>query len=59
MIPAPSKRPAEPAAECARVCSAESAYAQTPLTSEPPLPYTEPLTSEPPLAAPDADTTRP
>ncbi|MFE4663853.1 hypothetical protein ACFRI7_24620 [Streptomyces sp. NPDC056716] len=39
--------------------SAETACAQTPLTSEPPLPDAEPLTSEPPLAAPDADTTRP
>ncbi|MFE2041276.1 hypothetical protein ACFXAZ_10160 [Streptomyces sp. NPDC059477] len=38
---------------------AETACAQTPLTSEPPLPDAEPLTSEPPLAAPDADTTRP
>ncbi|KOV92246.1 hypothetical protein ADL04_31005 [Streptomyces sp. NRRL B-3648] len=30
--------------------SAESACAQAPLTSEPPLPDAEPLTSEPPLA---------
>jgi hypothetical protein len=30
--------------------SAESACAQAPLTSEPPLPDLEPLTSEPPLA---------
>ncbi|MFS4093100.1 hypothetical protein [Streptomyces sp. AF1A] len=30
--------------------SAESACAQTPLTSEPPLPDAEPLTSEPPMA---------
>ncbi|MEU9338224.1 hypothetical protein AB0D49_34595 [Streptomyces sp. NPDC048290] len=41
------------------VFSSEGARAQTPLTSEPPLPHAEPLTSEPPLAAPDADTTRP
>ncbi|MET8829939.1 hypothetical protein ABZX40_30585 [Streptomyces sp. NPDC004610] len=41
------------------VFSSEGARAQTPLTSEPPLPDAEPLTSEPPLAAPDADTTRP
>ncbi|MEV0171893.1 hypothetical protein AB0I00_12350 [Streptomyces sp. NPDC050803] len=32
------------------VFSAESACAETPLTSEPPLPDAEPLTSEPPLA---------
>ncbi|MFB7504769.1 hypothetical protein [Streptomyces broussonetiae] len=32
------------------VFSAESACAQAPLTSEPPLPDAEPLTSEPPLA---------
>ena len=32
------------------VFSAEGAYAETPLTSEPPLPDAEPLTSEPPLA---------
>lgn len=31
------------------VFSAESACAETPLTSEPPLPAAEPLTSEPPL----------
>ncbi|MFF3345164.1 hypothetical protein [Streptomyces sp. NPDC002779] len=31
------------------VFSAESACAERPLTSEPPLPDTEPLTSEPPL----------
>ncbi|MFF0464375.1 hypothetical protein [Streptomyces mexicanus] len=30
--------------------SAEAAWAEAPLTSEPPLPDTEPLTSEPPLA---------
>ncbi|WP_406445342.1 hypothetical protein OHB14_40225 [Streptomyces sp. NBC_01613] len=49
--------------------SAESACAETPLTSEPPLPEAEPLTSEPPLAdaapltseaaAPEPDCTRP
>jgi len=32
------------------VLSAETAYAEVPLTSEPPLPDAEPLTSEPPLA---------
>ncbi|MEW1779329.1 hypothetical protein ACFY6U_20175 [Streptomyces sp. NPDC013157] len=32
------------------VFSAESACAEAPLTSEPPLPDAEPLTSEPPLA---------
>ncbi|MFF8590571.1 hypothetical protein ACF061_03860 [Streptomyces sp. NPDC015220] len=46
------------------VFGAEGAYAETPLTSEPPLPDAEPLTSEPPLAeaapltsesTPDAD----
>ncbi|POX53568.1 hypothetical protein C3489_15615 [Streptomyces sp. Ru71] len=52
------------------VFSAESACAEAPLTSEPPLPDAEPLTSEPPLsdaapltsesdAYPDAGTTRP
>ncbi|MFJ4684938.1 hypothetical protein ACIQNG_05445 [Streptomyces sp. NPDC091377] len=41
------------------VFSSEGPCAQTPLTSEPPLPDAEPLTSEPPLAAADADTTRP
>ncbi|MFF4499938.1 hypothetical protein [Streptomyces sp. NPDC001401] len=49
--------------------SAEGACAETPLTSEPPLPDAEPLTSEPPLAdaapltseavAPEPDCTRP
>ena len=33
-----------------RVFGAEGASAETPLTSEPPLPDAEPLTSEPPLA---------
>jgi hypothetical protein len=32
------------------VFSSEGACAETPLTSEPPLPEAEPLTSEPPLA---------
>lgn len=47
-IPAQSKPVPEP-----HVCvfSAEGACAETPLTSEPPLPDAEaPLTSEPPLA---------
>ncbi|WP_107055970.1 hypothetical protein [Streptomyces griseus] len=52
------------------IFSAESAQAEAPLTSEPPLPDAEPLTSEPPLsdaapltsesdAALDSGTTRP
>ncbi|GEK00928.1 hypothetical protein ACWER6_26045 [Streptomyces sp. NPDC004009] len=53
-VPAQWKPPAEPSAETdeMRLCvfSAESACAETPLTSEPPLPDAEPLTSEPPLA---------
>ncbi|MGV9759146.1 hypothetical protein ACWDUC_25395 [Streptomyces tricolor] len=55
-IPAqsPWKPVADPSAETAEaslcVFSAESACAQAPLTSEPPLPDAEPLTSEPPLA---------
>jgi hypothetical protein len=53
LLPALSKRDAEPSADpdfllC--VLSAESACAEAPLTSEPPLPDAEPLTSEPPLA---------
>ncbi|MEU6197381.1 hypothetical protein [Streptomyces sp. NPDC047061] len=50
-IPAQSKPPVETAEE-PHLCgfSAESACAQAPLTSEPPLPDAEPLTSEPPLA---------
>ncbi|WP_217240366.1 hypothetical protein [Streptomyces sp. AC555_RSS877] len=53
LLPAPSKPEAEPSASsdfhfC--VFSAEGACADTPLTSEPPLPDAEPLTSEPPLA---------
>ncbi|MEV6803367.1 hypothetical protein ACH4NF_24775 [Streptomyces sp. NPDC017248] len=53
-VPAPSKPVAEPSAEPREaplsVFSAESACAEAPLTSEPPLPDAEPLTSEPPLA---------
>ncbi|MFF5531718.1 hypothetical protein ACFY71_04460 [Streptomyces cinerochromogenes] len=55
-IPAQSqwKPVAEPSADTdqAALCvfSAESACAQAPLTSEPPLPEAAPLTSEPPLA---------
>ncbi|MEV5144140.1 hypothetical protein [Streptomyces sp. NPDC052727] len=53
-IPAQLKPVAEPSAETDAaplwVFSAESACAQAPLTSEPPLPDAEPLTSEPPLA---------
>lgn len=49
--PAQSKPWAEPSAD-PRAClpGAESGCAETPLTSEPPLPDHEPLTSEPPLA---------
>ncbi|MFD3497665.1 hypothetical protein ACFWWT_28285 [Streptomyces sp. NPDC058676] len=56
LLPAPSKPEAEPSASSDRqdfhfcVFSAEGACADTPLTSEPPLPDAEPLTSEPPLA---------
>ncbi|GAA2217592.1 hypothetical protein GCM10010360_36340 [Streptomyces nogalater] len=53
-IPAPSKpvaaQSAGPGQAPLCVFSAESGYAQAPLTSEPPLPDAEPLTSEPPLA---------
>ncbi|MFJ7147660.1 hypothetical protein ACIQVT_05585 [Streptomyces sp. NPDC100445] len=53
-IPAPYKPVAEPApgseAAWLSAASSETASAQTPLTSEPPLPDAEPLTSEPPLA---------
>ncbi|AKJ13139.1 hypothetical protein ABB07_24830 [Streptomyces incarnatus] len=53
-IPAQWKPGADPSAptDDAALCvfSAESACAQAPLTSEPPLPDAEPLTSEPPLA---------
>ncbi|MFF0224394.1 hypothetical protein [Streptomyces sp. NPDC004629] len=45
-VPGPS---AEPDAVQSCVFSAEGAHAETPLTSEPPLPDAEPLTSEPPL----------
>ncbi|MEU3981316.1 hypothetical protein AB0F77_14535 [Streptomyces sp. NPDC026672] len=48
-----SKRVPRPSGEPdLRLCvfSAESACAEAPLTSEPPLPDAEPLTSEPPLA---------
>ncbi len=48
-----SKRAAELSADLEQyVCvfSAEGAFAEPPLTSEPPLPDAEPLTSEPPLA---------
>ncbi|MCX4700690.1 hypothetical protein [Streptomyces sp. NBC_01373] len=62
LLPAPSKPEADPSAPTASpaltassevhfcVFSAEGACAETPLTSEPPLPDAEPLTSEPPLA---------
>ncbi|MFJ4579514.1 hypothetical protein [Streptomyces echinatus] len=53
-FPAQFKPGADPSADTDEalscVFSAESAYAQAPLTSEPPLPDAEPLTSEPPLA---------
>ncbi|MEU2924558.1 hypothetical protein ABZ636_05760 [Streptomyces sp. NPDC007251] len=53
-FPAQAKPVAEPSADLhdAPACafSAESACAQAPLTSEPPLPDAGPLTSEPPLA---------
>ncbi|WP_329409954.1 hypothetical protein OG802_12225 [Streptomyces sp. NBC_00704] len=66
IAPARSKRPAETSAPTAayladpRPCAfgAGGNRAQSPLTSEPPLPDAEPLTSEPPLAA-DPDSTRP
>lgn len=67
IAPARSKRLAEPSAvphaalEDPHRCafSAESTFAEPPLTSEPPLPDAEPLTSEPPLAVADSDSTRP
>jgi len=43
-------RPAGLGTEAGCPFSAEAAWAEAPLTSEPPLPDTEPLTSEPPLA---------
>ncbi|WP_030858054.1 hypothetical protein [Streptomyces sp. NRRL S-37] len=55
-VPSPilSKPVAEPSADLEEphfcVFSAEGSCAETPLTSEPPLPDAEPLTSEPPLA---------
>ncbi|WP_406477703.1 hypothetical protein [Streptomyces sp. NBC_01615] len=45
-----AERPADPGPDPGCVFSAESACAEAPLTSEPPLPDAEPLTSEPPLA---------
>ncbi|MFE7935378.1 hypothetical protein ACFU6S_42970 [Streptomyces sp. NPDC057456] len=67
IAPARSKRLAEHSAAtpveledpCFSGFSAEGAYAEPPLTSEPPLPDAEPLTSEPPLAVADSDSTRP
>ncbi|MFJ2563911.1 hypothetical protein ACIO02_13070 [Streptomyces sp. NPDC087568] len=52
-LPTPAGRmpePRLPAESGPSVFSAEGAYADVPLTSEPPLPDAEPLTSEPPLA---------
>ncbi|WP_234336843.1 hypothetical protein [Streptomyces xylophagus] len=52
-LPARSKRTAEPSADPAPdlfFVDSEGAWAETPLTSEPPLADAEPLTSEPPLA---------
>ncbi|MEU0048577.1 hypothetical protein [Streptomyces sp. NPDC006309] len=53
-IPAQCKHVAEPSAETdaawLSASNSETAYTQTPLTSEPPLPDAEPLTSEPPFA---------
>ncbi|MFJ2156869.1 MULTISPECIES: hypothetical protein [unclassified Streptomyces] len=51
--PARSKRTLEPAADLTPdlfFVDSEGAWAETPLTSEPPLADAEPLTSEPPLA---------
>ncbi|WP_405840094.1 hypothetical protein [Streptomyces sp. NBC_01518] len=49
--PARSKRTPEPAADPDLFfVDSEGAWAETPLTSEPPLADAEPLTSEPPLA---------
>ncbi|MFE9765395.1 hypothetical protein ACFYPC_12835 [Streptomyces sp. NPDC005808] len=61
LLSALSRRGAEPSADLRgpylreddpQLCvfGAEGACAETPLTSEPPLPDAEPLTSEPPLA---------
>ncbi|MER6536351.1 hypothetical protein ACWDE0_26790 [Streptomyces sp. 900105755] len=50
-IPAQFKPPVRTEEDPHRcVSGAESARAEAPLTSEPPLPDAEPLTSEPPLA---------
>ena len=52
-LPARSKRCAELSADPRSplgMLSAETAHAEAPLTSEPPLPDAEPLTSEPPLS---------
>ncbi|MFF9085488.1 hypothetical protein ACF1BE_03505 [Streptomyces sp. NPDC014991] len=62
-IPAQYKPVAEPSAETdaawLSVSGSETAYAQPPLTSEPPLPDAEPLTSEPPLAETVTPTSEP
>lgn len=52
-LPARSKRAAEPSADLEPdlfFLDSRGAWAETPLTSEPPLADAEPLTSEPPLA---------
>jgi hypothetical protein len=52
-LPALSKRDAELCADRKAplgMLSSETAHAEAPLTSEPPLPDAEPLTSEPPLS---------
>ena len=52
-LPARSKRTAEPSAVLEPdlfFVDSEGAWAEAPLTSEPPLADAEPLTSEPPLA---------
>lgn len=52
-LPARSKRTAEPSADIETdlfFVDSEGAWAEAPLTSEPPLADAEPLTSEPPLA---------
>ncbi|MGP2437394.1 hypothetical protein [Streptomyces sp. JW3] len=48
-FPAPSKPVADPSAESEGAFGAQDAYAEPPLTSEPPLPDAEPLTSESPF----------
>ncbi|MFB7651260.1 MULTISPECIES: hypothetical protein [unclassified Streptomyces] len=61
LLPAPSKPVAEPSTPWAKpsaasetphycVFGAAQSFAETPLTSEPPLPDAEPLTSESPFA---------